>query len=463
MFYRIESSLRLPLRDAVEKRPSPDEAYDPSIDFDFKSNINGNSYKAPQYLPLSFHQNSPNINPFFQPFFNHKTLYTSYSHFKGLVSDNSDAGSYKIDNVNHHLIRDPTRARSFNPFLNKFSGEKKLEKDLDDTTKEQYIVCYVQGSAVYRRPPLTLAPSEIDPYACTHLIYAFASIDPHNYNLIPRDEEYEVIQGGFRSVTGLKHINSDLKVLISVGGGPEDGSERFSNMISSSTRRKDFIKSAIDFLTLYEFDGLDIHWQYPGDRRLGGRYSDKENFALLLEELSESLRTEGLLLSIAAPASRFRIEDGFDYERIGEAVDFVTVEAYDFHRERGPVADHHSVLKERNRDNGLGIFYNVDYAVKYWLKKGFPRYKLVLGLPFYGRSFTLRFFNESEIGSPVKGPGREGYYTQTPGLLGYFEVCERIGGGRWVKRDESGVPYLIFGDQWIGYDDPESVELRVSI
>lgn len=321
----------------------------------------------------------------------------------------------------------------------------------------------MDGSAVYRKEPLTFAPEEVDPYACTHVIYAFASIDPHTFSIIARDEDYDVVQGGYRSVTGLKKINPNLKVLISVGGSREEGSHRFSNLIMSATRRRDFIRSTIGFIKKYDFDGLDIHWMYPGAQELGGRSSDKEFLGLFLEELSETFRTRGLILSLAVPASRFRIEDGFNPGRIAKTVNFITVEGFDFHRDREPSADHHAPLGPRPHDTGLDIFYNVDYAIKYWLKKGIPRNKIVLGVPFFGRSFTLQDSNDTDVGSKIKGPGKEGFYTQTPGFLAYFEVCDKILNEGWTKKvDQSGSPYAINGDQWVGYDDQESIERKVS-
>jgi chitinase len=441
-FCRIEDSIRVPLRDAVEKRPPPDEPDD--VD-DFE--LDNNEYQFYYYPPRV-------------------SLYTPIQYFRDLISEQYVSVPYRIDNVSQQLIRYPARGRSLfgdNPFLRGRHSEI-VETVYDPREEQDRVVCYVQAAATYRKEPLSFSPEDLDPYACTHVIYAFASIDPHTFNMISNDDEFDIIQGGYRSVTGLKRLNPKLKVLISVGEGRQDGSHRFSSMVSSANRRREFIRSAIGLIKQYNFDGMDIHWEYPGAEELGGQLSDKEYLNLFLEELSEIFKPRGWLLSIAVPASRFRVEDGFNPQRLGSLVDFVNLQAFDFHRERDPVADHHSNLYPRPHDNGLDLFLSVDYAVKFWIKKGLPKSKIIVGIPFFGRSFTLQYSNETQEGAAIKGPGREGFYTQNPGYLAYFEICDMLLNEGWHKGvDEAGAPYMVYGDQWVGYDDAESVERKVRV
>jgi chitinase len=61
--------------------------------------------------------------------------------------------------------------------------------------------------------------------------------------------------------------------------------------------------------------------------------------------------------------------------------------------------------------------------VKYLLKSGASRDKLVLGVQFAGETFKLVDRNLHEIGSPSNGTGLQGPYTQYNGFHGYNEVC----------------------------------------
>lgn len=56
-------------------------------------------------------------------------------------------------------------------------------------------MCYIEAWSVYRRPPASFSSVNIDPYACTHIIYAFAGINEHSHEIVPKDYEYDVVKG----------------------------------------------------------------------------------------------------------------------------------------------------------------------------------------------------------------------------------------------------------------------------
>lgn len=63
------------------------------------------------------------------------------------------------------------------------------------SSSSKKIICYIEAAASYRKPPLTFTAEDMEPNLCTHLIYAFATLDPGDYTITPNDEEYDIVQG----------------------------------------------------------------------------------------------------------------------------------------------------------------------------------------------------------------------------------------------------------------------------
>lgn len=68
------------------------------------------------------------------------------------------------------------------------------------------------------------------------------------------------------------------------------------------------------------------------------------------------------------------------------------------------------------------MFAFQDYTIEHYLKMGADSKKLVLGIPTYGRSYTLYNPEANEIGAPADGPGTMGDATRENGYLAYYEV-----------------------------------------
>ena len=91
-------------------------------------------------------------------------------------------------------------------------------------------------------------------------------------------------------------------------------------------------------------------------------------------------------------------------------------------------------------------------------------YKSFLQLPSYHlfRTFVLKNADRYQPKSPAKKDGFAGPITEEKGFVSYAEICQLVSDGTWTKRtDADSNVYVTKGNQWAGYDTPNSVLRKV--
>lgn len=281
------------------------------------------------------------------------------------------------------------------------------------------VVCYISSWAVYRSGAGSFSLKNFDPNLCTHVVHAYAGLDVERNTIKSLDRWQDLKDnyglGGYEKLVNLRNSYPHLKVMISMGGWNE-GSMKYSKLAASQQRRQVFAENALNFIRRYGFDGLDLDWEYPTQR--GGEPNDRENFVQLVRELSQKFKKNNLLLTSTIEAKQYVIDAAYDIENLTKYLDLLHVKCYDY---RG-------IWNQKigfNAPLAGDEVHNVEFTIEHLLALGAPPNKLVLGLPFHGRTFIADSIFYTRIGDPAE-TSFSGPYTNIDGYIGYNEICTEL-------------------------------------
>jgi len=353
---------------------------------------------------------------------------------------------------------------------------------------DKKMICYFGAWAFYRPGNGKFDIDDIDPHVCTHLNYGFADMDNQTWTVVPYDPWYDLAPwdegcdgdhchyDSYRRMVKLKQKNKDLKVFLSIGGW-NSGSGKYSVMAMDPEKRKTFVNSIAPFAKKFGFDGVDFDWEYPGQREGSDPAHDKEDFVLLSQEMAASLHSNDLLFTAAFSPDPKKGSQAYDIPRLVPEFDWFNIMTYDYHG----MWDNFTGLnapfygrKEEDREDHPGHLFNMNDTINWYLDQGMPANKIVMGVPSYGRGFTLPDgTDQTGMYCPTVDGIPKGPYTRQKGIWGFYEVLQAFNNdtlidlpGATPKNWEVTIdgcykaPYAVNGPYWIGYDDVDSIRLK---
>ena len=156
------------------------------------------------------------------------------------------------------------------------------------------------------------------------------------------------------------------RTLLTIGGWGRSG--EFSTVCKTATTRSKFIAGIKKYLLDNDFDGVDYSWETPSSTQ------DQQAYTKLILETDAAFKKTKFRLTAKVPAFLNLPKSAWT------ALDAIHVSSYDH-----PGA--HSTLPDAERDLDL------------LASRGAPKDKLILGIPFYGRSLldSTKTMSYSEI------------------------------------------------------------------
>ncbi|XP_009350853.1 class V chitinase CHIT5a-like [Pyrus x bretschneideri] len=306
--------------------------------------------------------------------------------------------------------------------------------------------------AAYFPSSNSFSPSSIDTQYFTHIYYAFLQPESTTYKLNVTEFDKARIP---EFIKALRSKNPPVTTLLSMGGGGNNATV-FALMVSTQATREVFINSTIQVARKYGFQGLDLDWEFPQDAL------EMSNLALLYKEWRKALDNEArvcgkpclLLTSAVYYASKFTFHGGprsYPAGAISKYLDWASPMCFDYHGSWANFTGMNAALDDSKSN------ISTRYGIGSWIEAGVPSKKLVMGLPLYGRTWTLKDPKVNGIGAPALGVG------PGDGVLVYHQVLNfnTRTNATVVYDTESASYYSYSGSSWVGYDGVRSANMKV--
>ncbi|KAI1269774.1 glycoside hydrolase superfamily [Xylariaceae sp. FL1019] len=315
---------------------------------------------------------------------------------------------------------------------------------------------YYQASNTRTRLCNKVSPSQLVTDGFTHLNFAFVKFNPSSYVIELSDEADASLITEF---TALK--SRGLQTWVAVGGfdfsDPGPTRTAWSDMASTQAGRATFISSLKAFMAKYGFQGVDIDWEYPATPERGGKRADTQNLVDLVREMRSSFGSDyGISMALAPDYWYLR---GFDGKAMEASVDFFGFMAYDLHgswdadvKTLGSIVRAQTDIRDIGNDTTPLWFDGLDPA------------KINFGTAYYGRGYTLADPSCTDLLCPFSGPSKAAPCTDFAGVMSLREIQQKIDKDGLTPQllPEAMVKQLVFEDQWIGYDDDETIAMKKS-
>ncbi|GKZ14636.1 glycosyl hydrolase family 18 protein [Haladaptatus sp. T7] len=288
-------------------------------------------------------------------------------------------------------------------------------------------------------------PADIPFDKLTHLNFAFLDVQSDGtVNVVDSADEDLLSELATYDDTG-------TVFLLSISAGWYSGT--FSDAASTAVRRQRFATTAVDVMERYGFDGLDLDWEFPDG---SVRAVDPHNFTLLLKACRDELDARfgsWTHLTMAGSPNPNIVDDAYEVGTISEYLDHVNVMTYDYHGSWSSETNFNAPFEAPTASSD----FDTKHHMQYWAGKPIAKDKLVMGMPFYGRSYS---------GVASTNDGLFNSFDSSTSVT-YSEVVENLkpqSDYEYHWHSDAKVPWLYSAAEntFVSYDDVSSISNKAS-
>lgn len=133
---------------------------------------------------------------------------------------------------------------------------------------------------------------------------------------------------------------------------------------------------------------------------------------------------------------KYIVEKAYDIPNIVKYVDAINLMTFDY---AGPWDEKIGFNAPLHSSHQTDVKSSIDLFVD----AGAPIDKLILGIPFYGRTFVAANIEQSEIGDESEAEGFAGPFIGDKTLLGYNEFCKMKSEKSWSFQFNTGASQMV--------------------
>lgn len=218
-----------------------------------------------------------------------------------------------------------------------------------------------------------------------------------------------------------------------------DGDRAYA-MFTNAGVRQEVIDNIIKYAASYNLDGINIDFEAIG-------HKNKDLFTRFVRDLRLKLKPMGITVSVDITKPENSTSNvwsaGYDRQALSAVSDYIMFMAYDEH------------YSGSTKAGSVGSFPWVDEGIRDILNQGVPREKLILGVPFYLRDFTMSNENPSIAASSKSvSIGEAMMNIKNHGGSIYYDKASKQNVGQYYK---DGYKHLL----WI--EDASSMSWRMDL